>query len=204
MSTRLKALQPNHTLARGEDEVYTYVRGLADLGGRLSRAHARSDEPLGDSLSFAPRDIHDTGLHRRGSRHPREQEIDQLPKTIDRRLSLSRVVARAHQMRRHRPDKFAAQGAGSRGEDQRRAPGAGFPKSRGAAAILSIGQAGGSLYQHIRALGFAIVAAVTVSESMNGALERTAHSKERNPARIRPARRKTRYKRWRNIKYITL
>jgi hypothetical protein len=57
----------------------------------------------------------------------REQEIDQLPKAIDPRLALSRLVARAHQMRRYRPDVIAPQGAGSRGEEHWRTPAVGFP-----------------------------------------------------------------------------
>ncbi len=68
--------------------------------------------------------------------------------------------ARAHRMRRYRPDKFAAQGASSCEQEHWRAPAVGFPKPPGAAAIFSIGQAGGSLDQHIRALGHAIVAVV--------------------------------------------
>lgn len=162
MPTRLKTLQPNHTFARGDDAVFTNVRGLADLNGRLSRAPVRPDEPVGESFPFAPDNIRNAGLRRRGSRHMREQKIDQLPKAIDPRLALSRLVARAHQMRRDRPDKFAAQGAGARGEEHRRAPAVGFPKPPGAAAIFSIGQAGRSLDQHIRALGFAIVAVMIV------------------------------------------
>ena len=60
-----------------------------------------------------------------------------------------RIVAHAHQMRRHRPDKFAAQGAGSRAKEHRRAPAGEFPKSRGAAAIFSICQKSGPFDQHI-------------------------------------------------------
>ncbi len=160
MSTRLKPLHPNHTLARGDDAVFTHVRGLADLNERLSRAAVRPDEPVGESFPFAPHNIRNARLRRRGSRHPREQEIDQLPKAINPRLSLSCLVARAHQMRRYRPDKFAAQGASSCEEEHWRAPAVGFPKPPGAAAIFSIGQAGGPLDQHIRALGHAIVAVV--------------------------------------------
>ena len=98
MSTRLKTLPQNHTLARGEDAVFTNVRGLVDLNGRLRRAPVRPDEPARDSFPFAPDNIRDAGLRRRGSGHPREQKIDQLPKAIDRRPALSRLVARAHQM----------------------------------------------------------------------------------------------------------
>ena len=151
MSTRLTALQinPNYTLGRGEDAVLTHVRGLADLNGRQCRAPVRSNEPLGSSFPFVPHDIRNSGFRRRGSWRPREQEIHQFPKAINSQLSLSCVVARAHQMRRHRPDQFAAQGERSRAKEHWRAPAGEFPKSRGAAAIFSICQKDGPFDQHM-------------------------------------------------------
>ena len=89
-----------------------------------------------------------SGFRRRGCRRPRERKIDQFPQEANPQFSLSCLVAHKRQLRRHRPDKFASQGAGSRAKEHRRAPAGEFPKPRGAAAIFSIRQKRGPFDQH--------------------------------------------------------
>ena len=105
-------------------------------------------QPTGNYFPFVPYDIRDSGFHRRGSRRPREHEIDQFPQEAIPQFSLSCLVAHMRHLRRDRPDKFASQGAGSRAKEHRRAPAGEFPKPRGAAAIFSIRQKRGPFDQH--------------------------------------------------------
>ena len=106
-------------------------------------------ESIGNSRPYVPHAIRNAGFHRRGSRRAREPKIDQFSKAVNPRFSLSRLVAHAHQMRRHRPDKFAAEGRGSRAKEHRRATAGEFPKPRGAAAVFSVRQKSGPIDHHM-------------------------------------------------------
>jgi len=75
--------KPNHTLGRGEDAVFTHVRGLADLTGVSVMLQSIRTNPLEIIVILFLTVYGIQAFIARGSRRPREREIDQFPKAVN-------------------------------------------------------------------------------------------------------------------------